>query len=155
MKRIIEIKLILLVLGSIILSCKSKDNLKISSKINALIVKDTLAYKALTNGYKFKIYNDGVGRDFSQPISNDSIIILKDNFTKDIHLSEINNGKSILIDSNEICKLTYKHDQEKIVMRSFLKISYIPNIDELKLEIKNWVPQYIEGGYKCVEIPNE
>ncbi len=148
------IKVFFLILVCVTVNCKSKDKSIISTRINAILIQDSLAYKALTNGYKFKIYDNGIGKNFTQPIYNDSIIILKDGFTKNIILSKINNGKSILIDSVGICELSYMHDQNGQIMRSFLKISYNPKIDDIKIEIKNWVPQFIEGGYRCVEIPN-
>ncbi|MEP3967867.1 MAG: hypothetical protein ABJM08_02575, partial [Nonlabens sp.] len=106
----------------------------------------------LTNGYQFKIYNEGVGKDISKPIPNDTILILKNEFSKKIISSKINAGKVLLLDSTKLCELSYKHDQDRVVMRSFLFISQRDKNKDLSLEIKNWVPQYYEQCYKCVEV---
>ncbi len=147
---------ILVLIITCMFSCKDiDDGFKISSKINSVITENNSIYKALTYGYKFKVYKDGIGKDLSEPILNDSIIILKDDFTKNIKTSKINNGKSILIDSIAICKLSHKYDQEKQIMRSFLKISPKIGANEINIEIKNWVPQYTENGYICIELLND
>ena len=153
MKKIILILITTLNLFCFV-ACQGVDNTESLSKINSYI-KNSSNYKLLTTGYHFKLYADGVGKDLTKPITNDTIIILKNYFSNKYPVSKINEGKIILLDSTAICNLSYDHDQKKQVMRSFLLLSYENESKNVKLDIKSWVPQYNQGGYKCIEIPND
>lgn len=144
---------ILGVLLSLMNACKNESNF--SSEIDSLIKKDTMIYASLTNAYGFKFYEDGIGQDLSKPIRNDSIIFLKNNSSKQLNLKAINKGKCILLDSTEICNISLNHDKKEQVMRSFVKIVSFDSPKGIVIEIKNWVPQFLEDNLKCIELESK
>ena len=146
----IKILIVLFFLNLCFSACNEIEESNLNSKINTFL--SNTDDETLTNGYQFKIYNDGVGKDIFKPIPNDTILILKNEFSKKIISSKINRGKVLLLDSTKICELSYKHDQKREVMRSFLFISQRDRNKDLSLEIKNWVPQYYKQCFKCVEV---
>lgn len=141
---------ILLLVVFILVSCEDLSTARFNLKINAFI-KNT-NNTALYNGYHFKVYEDGIGKDLSRSIRNDTVIILKSALSKRIVSLSINKGKYHLLDSAEICQLSYRHDQKREIMRSFLSISLNKQNEELDLKLKNWVPQYNLDGYRCIEL---
>jgi len=119
--------------------------------INSEISNNPAILKMLTNGYEFKYSEGGIGRDFAKPIYNDSIVILKNSSTQHLDISKINYGKTILIDSVALCNLSHAYDLKNQIIRSFLQVISLNTSKQYKLELKNWVPQYIDDTYKCVE----
>lgn len=136
-------------------SCNPSKQPNIAEQIQHYLNRNKDTLEVLTTNYYFKMYPDGVGRDLAKPIPNDTIIILKNNFTSTIKIHQINYGKVKLLDSAAICELSYSYDTKHIIMRSFLELLGTPPDSITKFSVKTWVPQYMPNNkHQCVLIEN-
>ncbi len=132
-------------------SCKPKIEDKLKVELVNIINNDSL-YNLLTTNYHFKYYKDGVGKDRTRPIKNDTIILLKNNFTTSKILDNINKNRILLLNREQICDLSVNYDKERKVMRPFLEMLYDEKLNKVVFEIKYLVPQYLNNDYKCIEL---
>ena len=116
------------------------------------VINNDSLYELLTNDFHFKYYKDGVGKDRTKPIKNDTIILLKNNLITPEIVNKINKSRILLLDSIQICELSFKYDSEKKIMRPFLDISYDEKSEKIYFKPKSLVPLYAFSNYRCVEL---
>ncbi|WP_442266157.1 hypothetical protein ACSIGC_00135 [Tenacibaculum sp. ZS6-P6] len=116
------------------------------------VINNDSLYELLTNDFHFKYYKDGVGKDRTKSIKNDTIILLKNNLITPEIINKINKSRILLLDSMQICELSFKYDREKKIMRPFLEMLYDEKLNKVVFEIKHLVPQYLNNNYKCIEL---